>query len=297
MSVIYGKFPNLKKFFQTLVEYIASSMQVISVMQFGDIALDDFSPKYSKIDVIVILEKSLWEKDFDLIDDIMSKIQQTYPDYSSNLNLYFIPSQLIENPRISYQDFEGMIVTSDNQVLISKYPFTATKDFQIRKYAETLYGNDYKETFPIPPTDCFWMDFVKGLEELEKNVKEYPFQLSNDTSDEKAINILLNLTQTIYSLKNNDFIGKTKGAYWFANEYPSDLGDFILEVGLSRLRNTSTSNIISLVEKSRDFFLFFIEKVFQIRGMKTPDFKKTVKISDSTHDFTFVFMEIRNLLQ
>ncbi len=297
MSVVYEKFPNLKKFFQTLVEYIASSMQVMSIMQFGDIALDDFSPNYSKIDVIVILEKSLWEKDFDLIDDIMSKIKQTYPDYSRNLNLYFIPSQLIENPRISYQDFEGMIISSDNQVLISKYPFTATKDYEIRKYAETLYGENYKENFPIPPTDCFWMDFVEGLEELEKDVKEYPFQFSNDTSDEKAMNRLLNLTQTIHSLKNSDFIGKTKCAYWFANEYPSDLGDFILEVGLSRLRSTSTSNIISLVEKSRDFFLFFIEKVFQIRGIKPPDFKKAVKISDSTHDFSFVFMEIRNLLQ
>lgn len=297
MSVVYGKFPNLKKFFQTLVEYIASSMQVMSIMQFGDIALDDFSPNYSKIDVIVILEKSLWEKDFDLIDDIMSKIKQTYPDYSRNLNLYFIPSQLIENPRISYQDFEGMIISSDNQVLISKYPFTATKDYQIRKYAETLYGDNFKENFPIPPTDCFWMDFVKGLEELEKDVKEYPFQFSNETSDEKAMNRLLNLTQTIYSLKNSDFIGKTKCAYWFANEHPSDLGDFILEVGLSRLRNTSISNIIGIVEKSREFLLFFLDKVFQIRGIKTPDFKKAVKISDSTHDFTYVFMEIRNLLQ
>ena len=141
-----------------------------------------------------------------------------------------------------------MIISSDNQVLISKYPFTAIQGFQIRKYAETLYGDNHNKSFSMPPTDCFRMDFVKELEELEKGVKEYPFQLSNDTSDEKAINRILNSAQTIYSLKNNDFIGKTKSVYWFAKENPIDLGDFIIEVGLSRLRNTSISNIISLVE-------------------------------------------------
>jgi hypothetical protein len=296
MKVTYDRYPELEQFLNTFVEFTVTSLAVKSIILFGGITLDDFSKRYSEIDIVVVLEKGLWKEDFDTLDEIISKIGQLNKEFAQIFTAYFVPITMLENPRIVYNDLEGIIVRNLNQIIIDQYPLSLTDDFVIQKKGEVLYGENIINKFPIPPLNCFWIQFVEDLSIIEAIAKEYPFQHSDSPNYNQATNWILYFSRMLYSINNNDILGKLKGAYWFSNEYYGELGDFITEVASCRQKNISLSSLIGVVENSRKLLLFFLEKAFELKGIKIPNLSSLVKYENDVANFSRVFMELRNFV-
>ena len=118
MKVTYDRYPELPRFLKTFVEYTATSLDTRSFILFGDIVLDDFSKRYSTIDVIVVLEKSLWERDFDAIDEIIRNLGNLNQEFTNILRAFFVPFEMLANPRVSHHDLEGMVVLNSQQEVL-----------------------------------------------------------------------------------------------------------------------------------------------------------------------------------
>ncbi|MCE7743325.1 MAG: hypothetical protein GOP50_12815 [Candidatus Heimdallarchaeota archaeon] len=297
MQVTYGRYPELPRFLKTFVEFTATSLATRSFILFGDVVLDDFSKRYSLIKVIIVLEKGLWEKDFNELDSIIDKLSTMNKDFSQILRAYFVPYIMLENPRINHQDLEGMVVANLQQEIINQYPLSPADDFMIMKQGEVLYGVDLRKHFPIPPIECFWHQFLAEVPNIEEVAKSYPFQHTDSPNYDHATNWILYLSRVLFSIKNNDIIGKMKGAYWFSNEYLSKLGDFVVEVAMCRQRNISLSSVMGVVEHSRELLLFCLEKAFTIKGIFVPDLKSLYKEDQGHANFSRIFMEIRNIIE
>ena len=54
MKVTYERYPELPKFLKTFVEYAVTTLQTRSIILTGDIVLDDYSKRYSTIDIVII---------------------------------------------------------------------------------------------------------------------------------------------------------------------------------------------------------------------------------------------------
>lgn len=297
MKVTYDRYPELPRFIKTFVEYTATSLKTRSFILFGDIVLDDFSKRYSTIDIIVILEGSLWEKDFDALDDIASKLESMNKEFAEILRVVFVPFEMLENPRITHQDLEGIIIRNLQQELINKYPLSMKDDYLIMNRGEVLYGEDLRKHFPIPPLDCFWQQFLSEIPRLEEVTKLYPFQHSSSPNYDLATNWILSLPGILYSIQNNDIIGKMKGAYWFSNEFYGKLGDFVVEIASCRQRNISLSSVLNVVEFSRELLLFALEKAFAFKGVQIQKLTELFKVDSGYANYSRVFMELRNIIE
>jgi hypothetical protein len=297
MKVTYDRYPELPRFLKTFVEFTATSLSTRSFILFGDIVLDDFSKRYSQIKIIIVLEKGLWENDFNELDSIIDKLSTMNKEFSQILIAYFVPYTMLENPRIKHQDVEGMIVKNMQQEIINQYPLSSADDFLIMKQGEVLYGEDLRKYFPIPPLECFWHQFLAEIPNLEHIAKSYPFQHSTSPDYNLATNWILYLSRVLYSIKNNDVIGKMKGAYWFSNEYLNKLGDFVIEVAMCRQRNISLSSVMNVVENSRKLLIYCLQRAFQIKGINIPDLKELYKEEQGHANFSRIFMELRNIIE
>ena len=296
MKVTYERYPELLKFLKTFVEYAVTTLQTRSIMLTGDIVLDDFSKRYSTIDIVIVLEKNLWDKDYDTIDELVNRMVIVNKEFAHICRIFFIPYAMLINPRVADQEIEGIIVRKLQQEIINKYPLEQSDDFLIREKSQVLYGEDIKQQFPIPPVEGFWHEFLEKFSKLENAAKNYPFQPTKTPNYEEAMDWVLWFSLLLYSLKNNDLIGKMKSGYWFTNEYPGKMGDFVVEVANCRKRNISLTSIMELVPKSRELMMFALERAFRIKGIQMTHLKDLMKVENDIANFSRVFMEVRNII-
>jgi hypothetical protein len=296
MKVTYERYPELPRFLKTFVEYAVTTLQTRSIILTGDIVLDDFSKRYSTIDIVIILEKNLWEKDYDTIDELVNRMVIVNKEFAHISRVFFMPYAMLSNPRVAHHDIEGIIVSNLQQEIINKYPLEQSDDFLVREKSTVLYGEDLRQHFPTPPVEGFWHEFLDKFSELENAAKNYPFQPTKSPNYEKAMYWILWFSNLLYSLKNNDLIGKMKSAYWFTNEYPGRMGDFVVEVANCRKRNISLTSIMELVPKSRELMMSALERAFRIKGIQITHLKDSMKVENDIANFSRVFMEVHNII-
>ena len=297
MKVTYDRYPELPKFLKTFVEYAVTTLQTRSILLTGDIILDDFSKRYSSIDIVIILEKNLWDKDYDTIDELVNRLVIVNKEFAHICRVFFIPYAMLSDTRVAHQDIEGIIVRNLQQEIINKYPLELSEDFLVREKSQVLYGEDLKQFFPIPPVEGFWYEFLEKFSQLEKAARNFPFQFTTTPNYELAMEWILWFPNLLYALKNNDLIGKMKSAYWFTNEYPGKVGDFVVEVANCRKRNISLANILELVPRSRELMIFVLERAFRVKGIQITYLKNLMKVENDIANFSRVFMEVRNIIE
>jgi len=296
MNVTFGKYPDLENFLSEFTNNITSAIQVQSIILFGGIMLDDFSKRYSDIDIVVVMDKGLRPKTLEAVGEAIKKLYEIDANLARILYVYFIPSYMIESPNEEFKLMDGSILGYENFSYFGKYPLSIMDDFSIREKGKILYGEDLRNHFPEPPKDCFWKMFMDSLPYMEKAVKLYPFQFSTLRNSKTAVNWLLYFPRLIYSLLNEDIIGKSDSAYWFLEEYNGLLGEFLVEVAKCRQEDASVTDTKDLVISSREIFLFSLERAFEVKGIDIPSLKDLVNIEIQRVNFKPVFREIRKLI-
>ncbi len=296
-KTIFQLYPDLEIYLDRLTHTIISIFDVLSIILYGGIPLDDFSKKYSTIDIVVALNKSLWNEDYTKIDEVLEHLEVVNSYYSKITSIYFLPSAMIENPRIKFDDMEGVHTMGKEVELVTSYPLKPIDDFLIREKGHVMYGEDITEHFPSPPVNLFYDEFVSNLNIIEKWTKDYPFQHSNNPDYKEAVNKILYFPMILYGLKNNSVTGKTKAAYWFANEYSSDMGQFVLEVALARKKNLSLTNVFNIQQNMKKLLIIYVKLMLSKVNKWDEAIVNLIKEEEEgKYNYSRFFMELRNIL-
>ncbi|MHA1115633.1 MAG: hypothetical protein ACTSRR_07305 [Candidatus Heimdallarchaeaceae archaeon] len=296
MKQTFQRYPDLESYLERTAHGIMSLVEPYSVLSYGCLTLDDFSKKYSTIELIVILKKGLWAQDYDKISEIVDFIFSINNEYAEKTLIYFLPLEMIENPRVKFDNLEGMKIHGKEQEIVTNYPLSPIDDFLVREKGETIAGAEMRELFPLPPSEFFWNAFVENIVLIEKWTKEYPFQQTANPDYFIAVNRLLYFPRLLYSIKEKGVIGKTKVVYWFSSEYQNEIGDFIVEVGVSRKKDLPLVNILDIEEKSMKLLDFCIKEVLTTHKVKYNGLSDLIIKREEAYDYSRFFMEIRNLL-
>ncbi len=295
MNATFLKYPDLQNYLIEFSRCMTSRIDAQSIILFGGIVLDDFSVKYSDIDLIVVLKNGLTEKKHGIIERAIADLKKLSPVYTKLLYVYFIPSLMIDSPSKEFESHDGLIYGNGRLRSISKYPLSITDDFSIREKGKILFGEDMKSKFPEPPKDCFWKMFINSLSYIEESAKRHPLQFSKEPNDNTTINLLLYFPRFLHSIVRNDLIGKSDSAYWFREEYGGSLGDFLIELARCRTENSAVVNTDELVSNARRLVLFTLNRILEFKGVKA-DVSGSVDIDSSKVDFQPLFTEFKNLL-
>ena len=296
MKQTFQRYPDLESYLERTAHAIISLVETYSVLSYGCLTLDDFSKKYSTIELITILKKGLWEQDYDKISEIVDFIYSTNKEYAEKTLIYFLPLEMIENPRVKFDNLEGMKIHGNKEEIITTYPLSSVEDFLVREKGETIAGAEMKELFPLPPTEFFWNEFVENIPLIEKWTKEYPFQHAANPDYFKAVNRLLYFPRLLYSIKEKGVIGKTNVVYWFSSEFHNDISDFVVEVGVSRKKDLPLVNILDVEEKSMKLLDFCMKEILTSHKIKYSGISNLIIKREDSYDYSRFFMEIRNLL-
>lgn len=296
MNVTFGKYPDLKNYLQVFTESMTSILQIRSIILFGGIMLDDFSQRYSDIDIIVVLDKGLKESDLSVIDETITDLRKLDSEFTKILYVYFIPACMFNSSKTEQHSENGLILGNEKTRKINQFPLSVIDNFSIREKGKILFGEDLRNLFPKPPKDCFWSMFTDSLPYIEEATKKYPFQFRKLQNDNSVVNWLLYFPRMIYSLINEDLIGKSDSAFWFQEEYNGLLGEFLVEVAKCRQENCGL-DIKDLVKSSRELLLFSLERAFEVKDMDIPNLKDLVNIKLQKVNFKPVFRETRKLLR
>ncbi|MGY5853439.1 MAG: nucleotidyltransferase domain-containing protein [Candidatus Thorarchaeota archaeon] len=267
MDATFRKYPELQNYLTRFSKCITDNLDTRSIILFGGIALDDFSKKYSDIDIVVVLKTGLSEKEYRTCEQIIEELMESDPVPTQLLYVYFIPAFMLDSTSSEFKPQDGLIYGNRRIRPIAQYPLSITDNFSIREKGIVLFGEDLRKEFPEPPMDCFWKMFIDSLPYIEEAVKIHPFQLSDEPNDHTTVNWLLYFPRLLYSLVREDLIGKSDSAFWFQEEYNNPLGEFLVELARCRQENTSVNNDRDLVLNSRRLVLFSLEKTLEIRGV------------------------------
>lgn len=296
MDTILKIYPDLQKYLTEFSERITANIDVQSIILFGGIALDDFSKKYSDIDTVVVLRNGLKEEEHRACKQVITELTRFDSVYTRLLYVYFIPVFMLDSPSSEFNPQDGLIYGNERMRSMKQYPLSITDNFSIREKGKVLFGEDLKGRFPGSSEDCFWKMFIDSLPYIEAAVEKHPFQYGEDHNDHTTVNLLLYFPRLLYSLVEEDMIGKSNSAFWFQEEYNSPLGEFLVEIAKCRQENSSVHNNRNLVLNSRRLVLFTLERILEIQGMDA-DLSNLVSIDTFKVNFHPVIKEFKDSIR
>ena len=292
MDVTFQKYPDLKDYLDEVSTSVAATLDTKSIVLFGGIALDDFSRRYSDIDLVVVLKTGLSEKNHQDIEKLIDTLREIDLVYTGLLYVYFIPISMLESPSAEFNPNDGLIFGNGRMRPINQYPLSITDNYSIREKGKILFGEDLRKRFPEPPTDFFWEMFIHSLPYIEQAIQKHPFQFNEEYNDHTTVNWLLYFPRLLYSLVKDDLIGKSDSASWFQEQYDDSLANFLVEIARCRRENTALANDKDLVLNSRKIVLFTLEKILEFRGVESR-LSDLVSIDSVETDFYPVISEFR----
>ena len=88
MDTTLTKNPGLQEYLNEFTQCITTKIDVKSFVLFGGITLDDFSKKYSDIDLVVVLKDGLTEEKSGIIEQAITELMKYNPVYTNLLFIY-----------------------------------------------------------------------------------------------------------------------------------------------------------------------------------------------------------------
>ncbi len=294
MNTSFQKYPEIQEYLRSVSNQISSRLDVKSIILFGGLAIDDFSKKYSDIDIVIVLEEKLDGGKHRVVEQIIKDLQEENQDYTQQLYVYFIPIAMIERPAEVFSPMDGSIYGNGRMRPMKQYPLSMIDDFSIREKGKVLYGEDLRSRIPEPPNDCHWRMFIDSLPLIEQAVDRHPFQ-PGESNDHSTVSWLLYFPRLLYSLINSDIIGKSDSAFWFRDENDTPLSDFLVDIATRRKENLALDNNEELVLNSRKLVLYTLQRILEIKGKHTNIYEGVV-IESEKFDFTSVFGRFKSCI-
>lgn len=176
-----------------------------SVYLYGSVTMDDFKYGWSDIDILVLTQKTITEKQAEELVRLRQKMAEECPD-----NLYFC---LFEGGMLSVSGF--MNKTPDRVVywgtsgqrITDSYTFDSFSMAELLENGILLFGNDIRCGLEYPAYESLRFDVERHYNAIRRYAQ---------TTDRSLYSFgwLLDIARCIYTLRTGKIIAKTKAGEW-----------------------------------------------------------------------------------
>ena len=197
--------------------------KVVSIYLFGSLALGDFSPEFSDLDLAIILKEDLDGKSFDLIKKLQLEFSEKYPHWNKDgIEMIFVSIFILQN----FKKQKTLIsVTSPGMPLqtIENKEYYQIYWYFLQDYGKLLYGKDINEIIPkiqkhefIEQSCKFMLNELPIWEDLAKQSCHDQYYL------------VVTICRILYLIENKSHTSKKKALFWAIDFYPEfkDLFEF-----------------------------------------------------------------------
>ncbi len=210
-QIIHGK-ADLNQSVERLTGRIVSILDnnVHSIWLYGSVVLDDFRLGWSDIDLLVLSNSPITERQARQLVGLRQAMLETEPD-----NPYYRSFEGIIADRNEYLagSFSGLVYWgTSGQRITDHCQQDVFSVYELAKYGKSVYGDHDRSIFP-QPSGAELRDAVKQHCE---SIRKYAVQ-----TDEKLYSCgwLLDIARCIYTLRYNDVIAKTQAGLWALSEH------------------------------------------------------------------------------
>lgn len=184
---------------------------LVGAYLYGSAVSGGFDPGLSDLDVVVVIERSTDEIDFDVFDDIVNRLMAREPAWADRLDVTFVGRETLATFRsggplveISHEDPLHRIPNADDWL---------ETWFLVRDADTPLVGPS--PTSLIPPID--FGEFVGGA---ALDVDRLVEKALVDPRDGSVAYRALTLCRVLRSLESGAICSKDEGAAWVADQFP-----------------------------------------------------------------------------
>ena len=197
----------MKKSIDVLMDSVRMILEEngISAYLFGSICLDDFKLGWSDIDVLILTEKTISEKQAEQLVNLRQTLLETYhgnPYYRSfeggilSLNEFLNKKQ----ERVVYWGTSGQRITDS-------YYFDVFSMMQLKDYGILVYGNEIRDRIQYPTYD----EMLQAVGNHYETIREYAVKPGRSLY---SAGWMLDIARCLYTLAERKIISKTKAGYW-----------------------------------------------------------------------------------
>ena len=183
---------------------------VHSIWLYGSVVMDDFRLGWSDIDLLVLADRQITEKQAQQLVGLRQAMAEEEPD-----NPYF-------------RSFEGVIAAKDEYLSGSftrlvywgtsgqKIAGSCRQDtfsaYELAKYGQAVYGKNDRSIFAEPSGH----DLAEAVKQYYESIRRYAVRTDGKLY---ACGWLLDIARCIYTLRYCDIIAKTRAGQWALSEH------------------------------------------------------------------------------
>ena len=186
--------------------------RLFGVYLYGSAVAGGFDPELSDLDLVVVTEPSVDDLEFDLLADLIDRLQGREPDWADRLDIVFVGRQTLADFRSG-----GPLVEISHRDPLQRLPDASDyleTWFLMRSAARPIVGPPVSSL--LPPIDT-----REFLATIVADIDGFISRLGIDPTSGKVAYRLLTLCRILRSLESGAVCTKQEGAEWVAERYPT----------------------------------------------------------------------------
>ena len=190
---------------------------MVGIYLYGSLISGDFDITVSDIDLVVVLQSALDQRQFRHLRQMHSRVVNDHPQWSDRLELAYISRQALKTFRTATSTI-GIISPGEPFHLVEAGDDWLISWYDLRRNGIALQGPPIESLIDAIPEDD-WLDAVR------QHICAYRRSVQ-DAADIRSVSyIVLTVARGVYTLAHGQAASKLKAAAWARKRYPrwSDL--------------------------------------------------------------------------
>lgn len=208
-----------KKMLHSFLEQIGKDMtqhfdeRHMATILHGGIVLGEFSPQYSDIDLVIVVEKMEEEDGFAL-----RSVWKHWADHEFGDKpwIHVMPLSSLAGGKS-----QGWTISQKGLLPFNRFPLDDLELYTLTRYGKTIKGKDLLDSFPTTSSDYRIRGLVTFFRILQRYSSLSPMQPIRESSmpNEDEIGLLLTFPRHLYNLYTNQVTTKCQAARWYAKTH------------------------------------------------------------------------------
>ncbi len=228
--------------------------KIIGIYLFGSLTYDDFNPKRSDIDLLVVIKENLSTEDLNQIKSFHFAIEEKHSEWKERIECSYTPISMFKHKEpvdLHRPYFGGGIfypnATYGNEWLINNY--------LIYHHGITLLGDDFKTLIdPIDIADVQQASIRDLFKEWEPKISDHEW-LQNSHYQSYLV---LNLCRILHTVLNGEASSKSISATWVIKQFPEWTNL------IQKAKEWEYGKDMNLQDETIEFIRFTIDKIKKI---------------------------------
>ena len=203
----------LDRIFPALVNDLRSTFEseLVGVYLYGSAVMGGFDPTLSDLDVVVVIERSVDDVDFDVFAGLVDRLKAREPEWTDRLDVVFVGRATLADFRLG-----GPLLDTSHELPLRRIPDAwqwLETWFLMRAADRPIVGPPASSLVPPISTREFLAEVVAGIDGFIAFVRD-------DTPTGTVAYRMLTLCRLLRSLESGEVCTKQEGADWAIERYP-----------------------------------------------------------------------------